>query len=93
MRDARALKNTKNLESWRAWEQQAQERSGFYAIAGVVLPALMLVFVFACVFLKMAVSDAAAGLGGYLAAAFVLMAVAVLRLRAWKRANPWSPPA
>jgi Flp pilus assembly protein TadB len=93
VQDTRALKSAKNLESWRAWEQQAQERSGFYAIAGVVMPLLMLVFVFACVLLKLAVSDAAAGFGVYLAAAFVLMAVAMLRLRAWKRANPWSPPA
>jgi ABC-type uncharacterized transport system permease subunit len=93
VRDTRALKNERNLGSWKAWEQQAQERSGFLAIVAGVLPGLMLVFVFACVLLKLAVSDAAAGLGLYLAAALALMGFAVLRLNAWRRAHPWTPPS
>ena len=93
MQDTRALKNERNLGSWKAWEQQAQERSGFLAIVVFVLPALMLAFVFACVLLRLAVSDAAAGLGLYLAASLGLVGFAVLRLNAWKRAHPWTPPS
>jgi hypothetical protein len=59
--------------------------------AGVGL--LALVFVIACTLFKPALRDVVIGSGLYLATALGLMVFAVLRLNAWKRANPWTPPS
>jgi hypothetical protein len=98
VQDPRALANPKNLESYRAWGQEGVRRSGFGAIISVVTlfaPALTL----AIMVFKPATSDArtwvvlvGAGFAVYLAAALGLMLFAVLRLNAWKRTHPWSPP-
>jgi len=98
MQDPRALANPKSLESYRAWGQEGVRRSGFGAIISVVtvfVPAVTL----AITVFKPATSDArawvvlvGAAFAIYLAAALGLMLFAVLRLNAWKRAHPWTPP-
>jgi hypothetical protein len=96
MQDPRALKNPRNLGSWRAWQGEAYRRSGFLAIAGGVSPLLTIVFVVACTLFKPALRDVVTievGFGLYLAAVLGLTGFAVLRLNAWKRANPWTPPS
>lgn len=97
MQDARALKNPKNLNSWRAWEGEAYQRSGFHAIMGCVF-ALTLAFVMSISLFAGAlgadrVSISLAGFIVFLAISFALMALAVSRLSAWKKSNPWTPPA
>lgn len=97
MHDTRALKNSTNLNSWRAWEEEAQQRSGFSAILGVVF-ALTLVFVISLSLFARALGDdlvaiSFVGLILLLGTSFALMALAVLRMKAWKRANPWTPPS
>ena len=97
MHDTRALKNTTNLSSWRAWEEEAHQRSGFAAILGGVF-ALALVFVISVSLFARALGDdlvsiSFVGLVLFLVTSFALVALAVLRLNAWKRANPWSPPS
>lgn len=96
MQDTRALKNSTNLSSWRAWEGEANQRSGFTALLGCVF-ALMLAFVIPLSVFARALGDASVpmSLGGltvHLGASFGLMAVAVARINAWKRANPWTSP-
>jgi hypothetical protein len=39
------------------------------------------------------VSISLVGLILFLGTSFALMALGVLRLNAWKRANPWTPPS
>lgn len=98
MHDMRALRNPTSLSSWRAWEREAYQRSGFVAIAaGLFAP---LTFAFAIFPSLLASTPARASvpiflvaLILYLAAALGLMAVGVLRVNAWKRANPWTPPS
>ena len=97
MHDTRALKNSANLSSWRAWEGEAHQRSGFTAILGSIF-ALMLAFVLSLSLFARALGDdlvaiSLIGLVLYLATSFILMAFAVLRMNAWKRANPWTPPS
>ena len=98
MQDPRALANPRNLESYRAWSQQGVWRSGFGAIIGLVMavsPALSLagiVFRPATRVDRAGLALIGAGFAVYLAAALGLMAVAALRLNAWKRAHPWEPP-
>ena len=97
MQDMRALKNTTNLSSWRAREREAYQRSGFAAILGGVF-ALMLAFVISpSLFGRMLGADLVPisfiGLILFLGTSFALMAFAVWRLNAWKRANPWTPPS
>ena len=97
MQDARALKNQKNLSSWRAWNQEAIWRSGFLAIAGG-FPLLTTVLAAACALFKpdlryVGASVVLTGAGLYLATVVGLVAFAMLRLNAWKRANPWTPPS
>jgi len=92
MKDPRALRNSRNLSSWRAWEQEAYRRSGFTAIfAGVC--SLAVGFVLACTLYRGPVAFVVLAFGAYLAAVFGLMVFAVLRLNAWKRAHPWTPPS
>jgi hypothetical protein len=93
MQDMRALNNPRNLSSWRAWQGQAFGRSGFIAIIAGVFPLLAIAFVIACTLFKPALRDLEIGFSLYLATAFGLMALAMLRLNAWKRANPWTPPS
>jgi hypothetical protein len=93
MQDARALKNPRNLSSWRAWRREAYRRSGFTAIIAGVFPLLAIAFVVACALFKPALRDLETGFGLYLATGLGLMVFAVLRLNAWKRANPWTPPS
>ena len=92
MQDERALKNPTNLRSWRAWQGEGHRRSGFIAIMAGVLPPLATAFVVGCTLLKPGVRAAEIAFGLYLAAAFGLMGLAMLRLNAWQRANPWTPP-
>ena len=92
MQDTRALKNPRNLSSWRAWQREAFQRSCYFVIPGVC-PLLALVFVIACTLFKPALRDVVTGFGLYLATALGLMVFSVLRLNAWKRANPWTPPS
>jgi len=97
VQDMRALKNPTNLSSWRAWEKEAYERSGFTAILGGVF-ALSLAFAIAPSLFARTLGDdlvpiSFIGLILFLGTSFVLMALAVLRMNAWKRANPWTPPS
>lgn len=97
MQDARALKNSTNLNAWRAWEEQAYHQSGFTAILGAVF-ALTLAFVISLSVAARALGDdlvsiSLIGLILFLATTFALMAVAVSRINAWKLANPWTPPS
>jgi hypothetical protein len=100
MQDMRALRNSRSLKSWRAWEQEAYRRSGFTAI--FMIFALMASFVVPVAIPivtslhrrapRLLEPVVLTGSGLYLAAIFGLMAFAVLRLQAWRRANPWTPP-
>ena len=96
MRDMRPLMNPKTLRSWRAWRQEAYQRSGFMAITAIV-PLLTVAFVFACTLYRRVLAQAGASVllafGLYLATVVGLMAFAMLRLNAWKRAHPWTPPS
>jgi hypothetical protein len=98
MQDMRALKNSRNLNSWRTWQGAAYRRSGFSAIL-VAVPTLSVAFVLACTLYGRAlgrhieVPVVLTGLGFYSATVLGLMAFAMLRLKAWKRANPWTPPS
>ena len=92
----RALKNSTNLSSWRAWEDEAYQRSGFSAILGGVF-ALTLAFVLSLGLFARTLGDdlvrvSFIGLILFLGTSFALMALAALRMNAWKRANPWTPP-
>lgn len=98
MQDTRALKNPRNLSSWRAWNQKALWRSGFFAMTVGVFPLLTVALAVACALFKpdlryVGVSGILTAFGVYLAVALGLMAFAVLRLNAWKQANPWTPPS
>jgi hypothetical protein len=94
MQDLRALKNPTNLSSWRAWQAQGYRRSGFLVIMAAVFPALVSTFIIACTLFgrTLSLNGLAVGFGLYLAAALGLMGLAMLRLTAWQRANPWTPP-
>ena len=96
MQDARALNNSRNLNAWRAWEAEAYRRSGFILIL-MAVPSLATGFVVAVTLFgrgpgRVALPALATGMGGYLAVVIGLMAWAMLRLNAWKRAHPWTPP-
>lgn len=101
MQDPRALASIKNLDSYRAWGQEALRRSGFAAIISVVM-ALTPMLVLAIAWLRPTTRDAralhawlmpvGAAFALYLLIALGLMLFAVLRLNAWKRAHPWQPP-
>jgi hypothetical protein len=100
MQDPRALANTRNLDSYRAWDRESLWRSGLNGIVLIVaLSATMFPF---------AVSLIAHGTKGdagafvrlmgaalilYIVALGALMLIGVLRRRAWKRAHPWTPPS
>jgi hypothetical protein len=97
MQDMRALKNPRTLASRRAWQDEAFRRSGVVAtlVAG---SALTTAFVLACALYRRATGPLGASvvLAAWAACAATilgLMALAVLRLRAWERANPWTPPS
>lgn len=97
MQDTRALKNSTNLSSWRVWEEAAYQRSGFAGILGGVF-ALTLAFVISLSLFARTLGDdlvpiSFIGLVLLLGTSFALMALAVLRMSAWKRANPWTPPS
>jgi hypothetical protein len=92
MQDARVLKNLRNLSSWRAWQAEAYRRSGFSAVT-FVCPLLTLVPVIGFTLFKPALRDVEIGFGLYLATIAGLLVFAMLRLNAWQRANPWTPPS
>ncbi|MFN3523797.1 MAG: hypothetical protein ACK4YQ_16230 [Phenylobacterium sp.] len=97
MQDVRALKNPTNLSSWRAWEGEAHRRSGSGAILTGVF-ALTLAFVLSLALLRGAMGEALLpmafiGMALYFAVSLALIALAVLRVHAWRRANPWTPPS
>ena len=98
MQDMRALANTKNLTSYRAWAREGQRRSGSAAIL-MIVSMLVPVFILAVTQNKPVTSDArdwvvlmGAVLALYLVISLGLSLLAVLRLNAWKRAHPWEPP-
>lgn len=98
MQDPRALKNPRNLSSWRAWEGKAYERSGFAVIVGCFFAPLSCAFVLFPSLFGRALGNHLIpayliGLILYLAASIGLMALAFSRVKAWKRAHPWTPPA
>jgi hypothetical protein len=96
MQDMRPLANSRNLKSWRAWEGEAYRRSGFNAVL-LASPMLTVLFVLAFTAYGRAPGHIEAvviiGFGLYLATVLGLMGFAVLRLQAWRRANPWIPPS
>jgi hypothetical protein len=92
MRDPRALRNTSSLQSWRAWESLALRRSGFALILAGFIP-LEIVFVVAVTLAAHSLRGVEALFGADLAAGLGLLALALQRLLAWRRANPWTPPS
>lgn len=97
MLDERALKNSATLSSWRAWEAEACQRSGFNAVLGGVFALTLAFVIFPSLFSRALGDDlvpiALIGLVLTLGTSFALMVLAVLRMNAWKRANPWTPPS
>ncbi len=98
MQDPRALANTNNLNSYRAWDREGQRRSGFFAII-LIVPLLAPFLTLALSSFEHTARDArafvvlaGAALVLYLAVGLGLSLIAVLRLKAWKRAHPWTPP-
>ena len=98
MQDPRALANSKNLNSYRSWERDGYRRSGFGAIF-MCVSLLVVVFTVATTLFEHAAKDAralavlaGAAFAVYLVATGGLMLFGVLRLNAWKRAHPWTPP-
>jgi hypothetical protein len=91
MQDTRALSNLRNLTSWRAWQGEAFQRSGFTAIS-VAMGLLVVGFTVAISLLKPSLTVLEVVSGLYLLTAGGLMVVAFVRLSAWKRAHPWTPP-
>ncbi|MGR4862659.1 hypothetical protein [Caulobacter sp. LARHSG274] len=97
MLDTRALKNSTNLSAWKAWEGEAYQRSGFNAFLGSVFALTLAFVIFPSLFPRALGDDlvrtSLIGLVLYLGTSFALMVFAVLRMNAWKRANPWTPPS
>jgi hypothetical protein len=98
MRDIRALANPRNLESYRAWGREGLRRSGYLTIL-LVFTMLSPMLPLAITLSKPVTRDAhawsiqvGAASALYLMAVLGLMLFAVLRLNAWKRAHPWTPP-
>lgn len=98
MQDLRALANSRNLASYRAWTREGMRRSGFAAIV-LIVPLSVPLFTLAAPMLGGAARDArgwavlmGAVLALYLTAGLGLSLLAALRLKAWQRAHPWSPP-
>ena len=91
MQDERALRNPASLASWRAWQREAYRRSGYLLLPA--LSGLVVVFVVACAVSKLTLRELAVGFGLYLAATLGLTILAALRMNAWKRAHPWTPPS
>lgn len=100
MRDLRALANFDNLNSYRTWEREGFQRSGFFAIFLIVLMSATMMFTVITPLIDHATRGDAHALARIMARVFTLYGVAcgglmlfaVLRLRAWKRAHPWEPP-
>ncbi len=100
MLDSRALANTRNLNSYRAWEREGFKRSGF-GVALVILPVLVIGFTLFTSFIALIRTETTvtrawviiAVFAVYLVVTLGLMLFAVLRLNAWKKAHPWEPPA
>jgi hypothetical protein len=98
MQDPRALANTANLKSYREWGQEGFRRSGFLPIVlmTTLLAPLFTVSLTPLAHLARGGHDWVVLIGGalavYLAACLGLALVAVYRLKAWRRAHPWSPP-
>jgi dihydrodipicolinate synthase/N-acetylneuraminate lyase len=95
------MASIRNLDSYRAWDQEAVRRSGFTAIVSVVAgvtPLLMAAILLleprtkGAQALHFWLMPVGAAFAVYLLVAFGLTAFAVLRLRAWKRDHPWEPP-
>jgi hypothetical protein len=99
MQDPRALANTRNLDSHRAWQRESLARSGlnmFVLIVALSAP----MFAFAASLIEQAAKADAGAFVRLMGAALILYIVAlggfmlfgVRRQRAWKRAHPWTPP-
>jgi hypothetical protein len=99
MRDLRALRNMRNLDSYRAWEREGIARSGLIAFV-LIVAASTPVFASVASLIEGATKGDARALvrlmGGALALYGLtvggLMLFGVMRLNAWKRAHPWEPP-
>lgn len=99
MQDPRALANSKNLNSYRAWALEGYRRSGFVQIT-MIVPLLVPLLALAPILFKHAARDArawvvltGAAFALYMVTVFGLSLFAVLRLNAWRRAHPWEPPS
>lgn len=103
MQDPRALANSGNLRSYRAWEQKSYRRSGFLMVIMSVPVILAPLFIFTInlttVLFRQAITDArawailtATAFAIYLAVASGLMLFSVIRLNAWRQAHAWTPP-
>lgn len=98
MQDPRALRNTKNLNSYRAWEREGFWRSGLNVVVLIVALSTPM-FTFAASLIEHATKGDAGALVRLMGAAMALYVVTlgglmlfgVLRLNAWKRAHPWAP--
>jgi hypothetical protein len=99
MQDFRALANFKNLDSYRAWQREGMKRSGFFAFI-LIVPLFLPFLTLAPVMFEPAAKDArswvimmGSAFALYIVTVLGLGLVATLRLNAWKRAHPWSPPS
>lgn len=99
MQDPRALANSRNLESYRAWVREGFWRSGLNKVV-LILALSAPMFTFAALRIEHAAKGDAGAFVRLMGAALVLYAVAlgglmlfgVIRLDGWKRAHPWEPP-
>ncbi len=103
MQDPRALANSRNLQSYRAWEQEGYRGSGFLMIimsVPVILAPLFIVTInLTTILFRHAITDArasavvtATAFAIYLAVAGGLMLFSVVRLNDWRRVHAWTPP-
>jgi hypothetical protein len=99
MRDLRALANFTNLNSYRSWQREGFQRSGLAAfviivpLSAIAFPMFITLFGPPTMDARAFVALMGAALGLYLLVVGGLGLFAVLRLNAWKRAHPWSPPS
>ena len=103
MQDPRALANSRNLQSYRAWEKEGFRRSGFLmiimSVPAILAPLFICTINLTATLFRHAITDArawaaltATTFAIYLAVAGGLMLFSVLRLNAWRRAHAWTPP-
>jgi hypothetical protein len=97
MRDPRALANSENLKSYRAWVQEGYRRSGFNLFM-MGIPIFAVAPTISIALFKHAIREA--GLTILLTGSIIYFAVVVglgllaaLRLNSWRHAHVWTPPS